>query len=184
MAERGAAIAQARWQTLTRLQTEIEQRAQGDFPKAVIALEGEAEALFMAGADEADVAEFIKAALQTDRPLDRRAGRTLRGVHKSDLLVSHDAKKMQAADCSTGEQKALLIGLILAHARTQSVNRPLLLLDEVAAHLDGTRRATLAQELLELQTQVFLTGTDANLFSAFKGKAQMFEVKNGELSLQ
>lgn len=181
MASKGAAIAKARWQTLTKLQDEIEARIGGAFPKAVIALEGEAEALLSAGADEDDVAEFIKMALLTDRGIDRRAGRTLRGVHKSDLLVTHFNKNMPAKDCSTGEQKALLISLILAHARSQSERKPLLLLDEVAAHLDESRRAALAEELVELKTQVFLTGTDANLFCAFDGSAQEFNVKNGGL---
>ena len=132
--------------------------------KAKLAIEGEAEALYAAGAEEPEVAEYIKTNLANDRNLDARAGRTLRGVHKSDLQVTHIEKSMAAAHCSTGEQKALLIGLVLAHARSQSERPPLLLLDEVAAHLDEHRRAALIEELLELGTQVFLTGTDANLF--------------------
>ncbi len=184
MAERGAHIAKARWQTLEKLQHEIAGRAEGDFPKAIAAIEGEAEALYQAGADEADVCEIIKAGLQKDRPLDRRAGRTLRGVHKSDLLITHQDKNMPARDCSTGEQKALLIGLILAHARAQESRTPILLLDEVAAHLDVVRRAALIEELLELGTQVFLTGTDAGLFEAFKGRAQVFKVEDGQLKPQ
>ncbi|MBL4854000.1 MAG: DNA replication/repair protein RecF [Robiginitomaculum sp.] len=184
MAESGAKIAQARWQVLEMLRTEIDNRAGSSFPQADLALEGEAEALYAAGADEYDVTEYIKAALAKDRALDARAGRTLRGVHKSDLLVTHRAKAMQAAYCSTGEQKALLIGLVLAHARTQADKPPLLLLDEVAAHLDEHRRAALIEELLELNTQVFLTGTDADLFKAFAGRAQVFEVKDGKIYLQ
>ena len=189
MAERGAYIAKARWHTLEKLKTEIDARPETVFPKAVIGLSGEAEALYDAGADELDVTEFIKSALQSDRHIDRRAGRTLRGVHKTSLLVTHESKNMPAADCSTGEQKALLIGLILAHANSQKKESPtgqapLLLLDEVAAHLDEYRRAALIEELLELDTQVFLTGTDVELFSAFDGRAQVFKVEDGELRPQ
>ena len=184
LAERGAKIAKARWQALEKLQSEIENQAQSRFPKAIIALEGEAESLYEAGTDEVDVCEFIKTALQQDRPQDRRAGRTLRGVHKSDLMVTHMEKNMPARDCSTGEQKALLTGLILAHARAQSDRAPLLLLDEVCAHLDEARRAALIEELLALKTQVFLTGTDADLFSAFAGRAQVFKVEDGNLHPQ
>ncbi|MEE9272128.1 MAG: DNA replication/repair protein RecF [Robiginitomaculum sp.] len=181
LAKRGAKIAKARFETLQKLQEEISARPQGAFPKAVIGIEGEAETLYQNGADERDVYEFIKAALQRDRPIDKRAGRTLRGVHKSDLIVSHMDKNMPAKDCSTGEQKALLIGLFLAHARAQSAHSPILLLDEVAAHLDEVRRAALVDELLELGTQVFMTGTDKNLFKAFKGWAQIFKVTGGTL---
>ena len=184
MAERGAKIALARWQVLEMLRSEITARPSGSFPKAELALEGEAEALYAAGAEELEVVEYIKTNLAKDRVLDARAGRTLRGIHKSDLLVTHIEKSMAADHCSTGEQKALLIGLILAHARSQSGRPPLLLLDEVAAHLDEYRRAALIEELLELRTQVFMTGTDANLFSAFAGRAQVFEVVDGTLQLQ
>ena len=184
MAEAGAKIAKARWQVLEMLRSEIDNRTGGSFPQADLALEGEAEALYAAGAEEMDVKEYIKTGLQKDRPLDARAGRTLRGVHKSDLLVTHRAKAMQAAYCSTGEQKALLIGLVLAHARSQIDRPPLLLLDEVAAHLDEHRRAALIEELLELKTQVFLTGTDAALFKAFAGRAQVFEVVDGKIHPQ
>lgn len=189
LAERGAHIANARWNTLSTLKLEIERRPETVFPKAGIALSGEAEDLFEAGADEADVTEFIKTALQSDRGLDARAGRTLRGVHKTGLVVTHAGKNMPASHCSTGEQKALLIGLILAHANAQKQlnadNRaPLLLLDEVAAHLDEHRRQALVEELLELETQVFLTGTDIELFSAFDGRAQIFKVEDGTLCAQ
>jgi len=184
MAETGAKIAKARWQVLEMLRTEINNRPRGSFPQSDLVLDGEAEELYAAGADEYEVAEFIKTGLANDRSQDARAGRTLRGVHKSDLVVTHRAKAMQAALCSTGEQKALLIGLVLAHARTQGHKPPLLLLDEVAAHLDEHRRAALVEELLELKTQVFLTGTDAQLFDAFAGRAQVFEVTDGGLAHQ
>jgi DNA replication and repair protein RecF len=189
LAERGAHIAKARWHTLLNLREEVEARPDGVFPKAIISLDGEAEDLYEAGADELDVIEFIASALLQDRRLDRRAGRTLRGVHKTELSVTHAGKDMPAADCSTGEQKALLIGIILAHANSQKHNlkmpsTPILLLDEVAAHLDEFRRAALIEELLELETQVFMTGTDAELFSAFDGRAQVFKVTDGQLKPQ
>lgn len=186
MAAQGAHVAQARAITVTRLIEEIDARAEAKendiFPKAIVALEGEAEEKFQSGLSFEDVEEFIREDLAENRPLDQRAGRTLNGVHKSDLRVRHAEKNMPAADCSTGEQKALLIGLTLAHARAQADKTPILLLDEVAAHLDIDRRAALIEELIALGTQVFMTGTDASLFEAFKGRAQMFEVRDGTVS--
>ena len=186
MAMQGAHIAQARAITATRLTEEIETRAAAKdddvFPKAIVTLEGEAEEQFQGGQSFDDVENFIREALAADRPLDQRAGRTLRGVHKSDLKVRHAEKNMPAQDCSTGEQKALLIGLTLAHARAQADKSPLLLLDEVAAHLDINRRAALIEELIALGTQIFMTGTDASLFEAFNDRAQMFEVKDGKVT--
>lgn len=186
MATQGAHVAQARAITVTRLIEEIELRAAAKeddiFPKAIVTLEGEAEEQFQSGLNFEDVEAFIREALAQARPLDQRAGRTLRGVHKSDLRVRHAEKDMPAEDCSTGEQKALLIGLTLAHARAQSDKSPILLLDEVAAHLDVDRRAALIEELIALGTQVFMTGTDASLFEAFAGRAQMLEVREGSVS--
>jgi len=182
MAAQGAHVAQARTITALRLIEEIENRPEGAFPKAIVELDGEAEDMFQSGLDYTDVETFIKEALESDRNIDRRAGRTLRGIHKSDLLVTHAAKNMPAADCSTGEQKALLIGLTLAHARAQADKSPILLLDEVAAHLDVERRAALIEELIDLGTQVFMTGTDASLFEAFDGRAQSFEVRDSAIT--
>lgn len=179
MAQYGAQIAGARAQTVAALREAIKSRPVGAFPKALITLEGEAEERFEAGESAGSVEAFISAQLSEDRGVDRRAGRTLRGVHKSDLHVTHSVKHMPAKDCSTGEQKALLIGLSLAHARAQSAHAPIILLDEVAAHLDTDRRAALIEELLALQAQVFMTGTDASLFDAFAGRAQMFQVDDG-----
>ena len=183
MASFGAHIAQARALTVAELKAEITARPEGPFPKASLWLNGEAEALFESGANLSEVEDFIRIGLAADRRLDRRAGRTLRGVHKSDLRVTHAGKSMPASECSTGEQKALLIGLILAQARAlprcQFGRRPILLLDEIAAHLDIDRRAALIEELLDLKTQVFMTGTDASLFDAFKGRAQSFRVDEG-----
>ena len=96
--------------------------------------------------------------------------------------MTHLAKAMPAAVCSTGEQKALLIGLILAQARALRQKFPILLLDEVAAHLDSTRRAALAEELLDLGLQVFMTGTDEGLFMDFETRVQMLQVVDGQVS--
>lgn len=179
LAARGALIAKARAVTVSRLVDEIDARPEGVFPKAILSLDGEAEEMCQSGLNAADVEYAIQKSLAEQRPIDMRAGRTLSGVHRSDLRVRHAAKDMSAQDCSTGEQKALLIGLILAHARAQADKQPLLLLDEVAAHLDVMRRAALIEELIALGTQVFLTGTDASLFEAFEGRAQMFHIKDG-----
>lgn len=186
MAAHGAKIAQARAYTVSRLIDEIERRAREKsddiFPKSAITLEGDAEEQFQSGLAFDDVEVFIRESLASNRPEDQRAGRTLRGVHKSDLCVRHAAKDMAAEDCSTGEQKALLLGITLAHARAQSDMKPILLLDEMAAHLDIDRRAALIEELVMLDTQLFMTGTDASLFKAFQGRAQCFEVNNGALT--
>src|SRR5690606_32364406 len=120
--------------------------------------------------------------LAENRYRDRAAGRTLEGPHRSDLEVRHRPKDMPAALCSTGEQKALLTGLVLSHARLVAElarAAPILLLDEIAAHLDAGRRAALFEILEELNCQVFMTGTDAALFSALQGRAQFFAVSGG-----
>ncbi len=182
MARYGAKIASARTKTLYALSDEIDRRPETVFPKSRLALEGEIEDLVQSGLSEEEVSERFAQLLADNRSLDIRAGRTLRGVHRADLLVSHVPKSMSAASCSTGEQKALLIGLMLAQAHAQSDKHPFLLLDEVAAHLDSGRRAALTEELIDLGTQVFLTGTDAALFEAFDGRADMFEVRGGTIT--
>jgi len=188
MATYGAKVAQARAYTVSRLIDEIDSRAQNKsndvFPRSALNLEGEAEEKFQSGLGFTDVEDHIRMDLAYNRAIDQRAGRTLRGIHRSDLKVSHAAKDMPAEDCSTGEQKALLIGLILAHARAQSALKPILLLDEVAAHLDIDRRAALIEELIALGTQLFMTGTDASLFEAFDKRAQIFEVQDGTLKIK
>jgi len=185
MATHGAKIAQARAFTVSRLIDEIERRAADKsddiFPKSNVSLNGDAEEQFQSGLSFDDVEDFIREDLASNRALDQRAGRTLRGVHRSDLRIRHAAKNMAAEECSTGEQKALLLGLTLAHARAQSDLKPILLLDEVAAHLDIDRRAALIEELITLGTQLFMTGTDAALFEAFNGRAQCFEVSDSTL---
>ena len=189
LARWGAKIAAARATTIALLREEIASRPDGAFPKADIALEGFAEGLFADGASLDDVRAALEGALAERRAEALRAGRTLVGPHTSDLRVRHAPKAMAAESCSTGEQKALLIGLVLAQARSQPLlaagmagrgrSAPILLLDEIAAHLDRSRRAALARELSDLGSQVFLTGTDRELFEDFDGAR--FRVADGEV---
>lgn len=186
MSAHGAAIAAARVETLHRLQTAIDARPDGAFPKALLELEGLLEARFENGAASADVEEDFAELLRDVRGRDAGAGRALDGPHRSDLLARHAAKNMPADQCSTGEQKALLVGLTLAQARALAsdpgAGPSLILIDEAAAHLDGIRRAALFDELLANAGQAWLTGTDENLFEAFGDRAQRFEVKDGRVS--
>jgi DNA replication and repair protein RecF len=185
MSAHGAAIAAARVETLHRLQEAIDARPDGAFPKAVLALDGLLEARFERGSASADVEEDFAALLRDVRPRDAGAGRALDGPHRSDLLATHAAKDMPADQCSTGEQKALLLGLTLAQARALAddpgAGASLLLIDEAAAHLDSMRRAALFDELLANPGQAWLTGTDENLFEAFGVRAQRFEVRDGQV---
>ncbi|MES1200491.1 MAG: DNA replication/repair protein RecF [Pseudomonadota bacterium] len=186
MAGHGAAIAAARVETLHHLQDAIDARPDGAFPKAVLSLEGALEAQFEAGAKSADVEEGFARTLRDVRWRDAGAGRALDGPHRSDLVARHAAKNMAADQCSTGEQKALLVGLVLAQARALA-NDPgagpaLILIDEAAAHLDSIRRAALYDELLAGPGQAWLTGTDESLFEAFGTRAQMFEVRDGAVT--
>lgn len=182
MAETGTAIAAARVE-LVRLLAGMIERLPNDspFPKADIALSGTIEEA-LNGAAATDVEEMYRRALSENRHRDRAAGRTLEGPHRSDLNVRHRPKNMAAALCSTGEQKALLTGLVLSHARLVaelSGAPPILLLDEIAAHLDAGRRSALFDILEELNCQAFMTGTDAALFSSLQGRAQFFSVSGG-----
>jgi DNA replication and repair protein RecF len=183
MVENGIAIAAARcaWagRTASALQSGI-----GPFPAASIALEGTLEQS-LATLSAADAEDRFAGALADGREQDLQAGRTLAGPHRSDLSVRHVERDMPAALCSTGEQKALLIALILADARMQAAGRgqtPILLLDEVAAHLDEERRAALFDEICGLGAQAWLTGTDPHLFEALQGRAQCFSVRDSVLT--
>jgi len=177
----GASVAQARVLTIQNLQTEIAAR-ETIFPQSLIGLSGTLEDQFQDQQDLQTVTQTYRAQLAQERHHDIRAGRTLTGPHRTEVHVTHKAKALPAALCSTGEQKALLIGLILAQARALREKSPVLLLDEVAAHLDAVRRAALAEELLDLNLQVFMTGTDRNLFTDFGTHAQVLHVKDGQLS--
>jgi DNA replication and repair protein RecF len=156
----------------------------GPFPAADLALDGELERA-LESAPALAVEERFRATLAAQRALDAETGTTTRGVHRTDLLVRHRAKDAPAARCSTGEQKALLIALQLAHARllhATSGAAPVLLLDEIAAHLDETRRTALFDELLALSGQAWLTGTDPVLFRALGAAAEWVEVAENNLS--
>ncbi len=181
MAAHGAALAAARVDAVARLSAAIAARAEGAFPKAAVSLAGALEAQFEAGAASADVEADFAALLRAMRGRDAAAGRTLDGPHRADLVTRHAGKDMPADLCSTGEQKALLIGVVLAHARALADDGApsLILIDEAAAHLDAARRAALFEELLAGAGQAWLSGTDANLFEAFGARAQRIEVSDG-----
>jgi DNA replication and repair protein RecF len=178
MAMCGARIAQTRVQSVARLRAAISERADSAFPQADIQVDGMVEARLLDGSDLDEAENDFRDRLAEHRPIDRRAGRSLIGPHRSEINVIHQGKSMPAGLCSTGEQKALLIGLILAHARAQVTRSPILLLDEVAAHLDALRRRALSEELIDLGLQVFMTGTDRSLFTDFADRAQWFEVSD------
>ena len=185
MAETGTAIAAAR-RELVGLLTAMIARLPGDgpFPQATIALEGRLESSIGALA-AVDAEEAYRVALSEGRWRDRAAGRTLEGPHLSDLVVRHAPKDMPAELCSTGEQKALLIGIVLSHARLTGEIAgltPILLLDEVAAHLDAGRRAALFGILSELGCQAFMTGTEPELFSSIRDSAQFLTVSQGAVA--
>jgi DNA replication and repair protein RecF len=180
MAESGVAVAAARRQVMGRLAIAAES-AVGPFPTPDLALAGETEAELAAGPALA-VEDALRRRLAEGRRADAEAGRTLAGPHRSDLVVHHRVKAMPAALCSTGEQKALLVALVLAAARLLKLQRgaaPILLLDEIAAHLDAERRAALFDEIEALGAQAWMTGTDAALFAALGGRAAFFHVADG-----
>lgn len=187
MAETGVAIAAARLDFLTRLQRACDlahEREETWFPKARIALSGTVEEL-LSKTPAVEVEELFAYQLSQSRNRDAETGGAATGPHKGDLLVRYAVKDMPAEHCSTGEQKALLIGIILAHARLLKAERgapPILLLDEVAAHLDENRRGALFDLLGALGGQVWMTGTDESLFSAARDKAQFWRVDRGRIS--
>jgi len=184
LATQGAKMASARAATLCLLQSAVAAAPEGAFPKAIVALEGPLETAALQGESIEIMAETARRALRDSRGLDAKAGRTLFGPHRSDLIVRHGPKEMPAALCSTGEQKALLLGLILAQARALAADpaggAALILIDEAAAHLDADRRAALYETLAGLPGQAWLTGTDKELFEAFGAQAQRFEVRDGK----
>jgi DNA replication and repair protein RecF len=185
MAEAGAAIAAARLDATGRLAALIErmraERGEGPFPWASVALEGQLEAA-LATRSATEVEDEFRLSLEAGRERDRAATRALEGPHLSDLIVMHGPKGVPAARCSSGEQKALLIGLILAKAELIKAVEgipPLILLDEVAAHLDGARREALFAQILALKSQAWMTGTDRDLFQPLGQDAQIFAVNRG-----
>jgi DNA replication and repair protein RecF len=184
-AELAVAVAAQRGQTLQRLSAALTSRgATSVFPSAAIALDGWMENALMT--ETATVVEDrYRDILRDSRAKDAAAGRTLNGPHLTDLQVVYAPKNMPAKDASTGEQKALLIAIVLAQARLQQRERgaaPLLLLDEVIAHLDPGRRAALFNELARLGAQVWMTGADPAAFSEVGASAEIFDVAAGQIS--
>jgi DNA replication and repair protein RecF len=179
MAETGVAMAAARAQCIAALTTTIDARraraADSPFPWAELELDGELER-DLAIMPAVEVEDHYARTLAAGRERDRAAGRALAGPHRSDLIVGHGPKSAPARQCSTGEQKALLVGLTLAHAELMAERRrgaaPILLLDEIAAHLDASRRAALFDEIISIGTQAWMTGTDEEAFSALGDRAQ------------
>lgn len=185
MAEHGVAVAAARREVLSQLAGACAMGITG-FPVPAIAIEGALEAA-IAHDKALDVEDAFRAELADGRRRDAEAGRALSGPHRSDLLVHLREKDMPAASCSTGEQKALLVAIVLAAARLQTVERgatPVLLFDEIAAHLDSGRRAALFDEIGALGAQAWMTGTDASLFDALAGRARFFGVAAGDITPQ
>jgi DNA replication and repair protein RecF len=169
MAEHGAAMTEARATAIAALSERLAEAPESPFARPALRLEGGAEDL---------------GNLPRSRARDAAAGRTLIGPHRTDLAVTHTAKNQPAALCSTGEQKALLLSIVLAHAdlvADRSGRRPILLLDEVAAHLDPSRRAALFDRLAAGGGQVWMTGTEPALFEAVASGASWFEVAEGQL---
>jgi DNA replication and repair protein RecF len=171
MEEHGAAIAEARRTAVAQLGERLAAAPDGPFARPLLALEG----------GDAVTAS----ALRSGRGRDSVAGRALAGPHRGDLVVLHAGKDQPASLCSTGEQKALLLSIILAHAELvgeRAGRRPVLLLDEVAAHLDPRRRAALFERLEQGGGQVWLTGTETSLFEGIGAAATRFEVRGGAVS--
>lgn len=187
MAEAGAALALARAETVARLNAMLSERGEaGAFPQAQLAMEGDTDALV--AEHGADAENRLREVFARARIADAESGHTTKGPQRSDLAVRHVVKRADARECSTGEQKALLVSIILADAwelsRQRDGRAPLLLLDEVAAHLDGRRRAALFEEILSLGAQAWMTGTDLNLFNNLEGRADVFIVDNGRFTVQ
>jgi DNA replication and repair protein RecF len=182
-AEIAVAVAAQRAETVARLQRVLGSRSDGVFPACEIALSGTIEALVREH-PAIEVEDRYRALLKDNRSRDAAAGRTLEGPHLTDLAVTHAGKRIPAADASTGEQKALLIGLILAQARLiteMSGLAPVLLLDEVVAHLDPQRRSALYRELEETGAQVFMTGADPLAFAEIEAEAEVLQVSPGRV---
>src|SRR5437773_4714755 len=184
-AELAVAVAATRGQTALKLAAMLRARGQASaFPSAEIALDGWMENALLSEPATA-VEDRYRKILREARVRDAAAGRTLDGPHLTDLQVIYAPKNMPARDASTGEQKALLIGLVLAHSALVAEMTgitPLLLLDEVVAHLDPERRRALFDELARLGAQIWMTGADPAAFSGIAGSGEIFDVAAGQIS--
>jgi DNA replication and repair protein RecF len=182
-AELAVAVAAGRAETVTRLQGALASRKDDAFPSAEIALDGWMERL-LPHHPAVEIEERYRAILKDNRARDAAAGRTLDGPHLTDLAVIYSPKGIPAADASTGEQKALLIGLVLAHAgliAEMTSFAPVLLLDEVVAHLDPGRRSALYESLEKIGAQVWMTGADPAAFADVAPRAGVFTVSPGQV---
>ncbi len=185
-AELAVAVESLRAETVLRLQAVLTNRKDSAFPSAELALQGWMGQL-VSSHPAREIEERYRTVLRDNRARDAAAGRTLDGPHLSDLKVIYASKGVAAADASTGEQKALLIGLVLAHARLISDmtgHTPILLLDEVVAHLDPGRRAALQGELRQLGSQVWMTGADPALFVETGPDAAFIQIRAGHLDTE
>lgn len=186
MAEHAVVVAAYRLQMAERLNAVIAESPRA-FPKATLEISGAVENMLLAGMTAVEAEGRFRDMLAASRIEDGYAGRTGQGVHRSEWLVFHQLKGMEAAQCSTGEQKAVMLSIVLAQARARAMwgqSAPILLLDEVVAHLDLKRRAELADELLDIGVQAWLTGTDAETFGHLASKAQFFSVSDAIVRLQ
>lgn len=182
MARYGVAIAAARRHLVGRLASVCE-TVEAPFPRPHLGLAGALEAM-LEDRSALEVEDTLRADLAAHRQADAETGGAAIGAHRSDLTVGYGDKNMSAAQCSTGEQKALLVAIVLAHARLLALDRQttaLLLLDEVAAHLDEERRALLLEALVALGAQAWLTGTERSFFEALDRRAQYFRVQPGQI---
>ncbi len=183
MAEQGTAVAAGRRDAVERLDQACAE-ADGPFPHARLSLDGTLET-WLDQMPALAVEDKFKAALAANRLADAAVGGATLGPHRSDLAVTHREKSVPAEQASTGEQKALLISILLAHAKLQRAIRgepPILLFDEVAAHLDRARRAALFEIVASLESQAWLTGTDPELFFPLRGAARFLTVHDGALT--
>ena len=183
MARHGVALAAARADTVHRLDAAA-RLGIGPFPRAALAMAGEVD-VWLDTMAALDAEDRLRAELAANRLRDAEAGTTSVGPHRSDLAVRHLDLDLPAAEGSTGQQKAVLVSIALAHARLVAMSRgrpPLLLLDEISAHLDAERRTALFDEVVALGAQSWMTGTDAELFAPLRGRAQILCVTDGSIA--
>ncbi|UTW55316.1 DNA replication/repair protein RecF [Kordiimonas sp. SCSIO 12610] len=185
MAEHGVAVAIKRLDFAGQLAGQLSSQENGPFPVATLAIDGWVEGLLADGYSAVDAETAFKDRLKSARSQEIALGKSASiGVHKTDLIVTHQSKNMPAELCSTGEQKALLIALIIANAKLQSMLRgqaPIMLLDEVAAHLDTDRRLGLFEILSDLGSQCWLTGTDRSIFDGIEKQTEFYTIQDGKI---
>ena len=186
MSADAVSLAASRLALIQHLQQQVAGLAEAAplFPQPHLVMEGWTENA-ITSRPAIDVEDELKAKLAASRALDRAAGRTHEGIHRSDLRVSYAEKNMPADQSSTGEQKALLVSIILAHALMMQAEKgfvPIILLDEVAAHLDAARRQQLFDQLQALKGQIWLTGTDESVFAPLRDHAKFFRVDHGHVA--